>query len=85
MRRHPLDPVSLVAGLLFAGLSISLLAGSVTARTQHLTLVWAVGAVVVGLGLLATGRRSHEEAGPQTAPETGPQTERGMAGEIRED
>jgi hypothetical protein len=80
MRRHPLDPVSLVAGLLFAGLSISLLAGSVTARTQHLTLVWAVGAVLVGLGLLATGRRSHEEA-----VEVGPQTEGGMAGEIRED
>ena len=80
MRRHPLDPVSLVAGLLFAGLSVSLLAGSVTARTQHLTLVWAVGAVLVGLGLLATGRRSHEKG-----VEAGPQTERGMTGEIRED
>ena len=85
MQQHSLDPVSLVAGLLFAGLSISLLTGRVTAGTRHLTLVWAVGAVILGLGLLSSGRRSHEEAGPQTAPETGPQTERGMAGEIRED
>jgi hypothetical protein len=96
MRRHPLDPVSLLAGLLFTGLSISLLTGSVTARTQHLTLVWAVGAVLVGLGLLASGRRSQQgpveaapqteaQTGPQTGTQTGPQTEHGTAGEIRED
>jgi hypothetical protein len=86
MQRHPLDPLSLVAGLLFAGLSISLLTGRVTAGTRHLTLVWAIGAVILGLGLLASGRRSHEqaiEAGPQT--EAGPQIEHGTAGEIRED
>jgi hypothetical protein len=86
MQRHPLDPLSLVSGLLFAGLSISLLTGSATAGTRHLTLVWAVGAVILGLGLLASGRRSHEqaiEAEPQT--EAGPQTEHGTAGEIRED
>jgi len=69
-----------------AGLSLSLLTGRVTAGTRHLTLVWAVGAVILGLGLLASGRRSQEravEAGPQT--EAGPPTEHGMAGEIRED
>ena len=92
MQRHPLDPVSLVAGLLFAGLSISLLTGRVTAGGRHLTLVWAVGAVILGLGLLASGRRSHEgpveaapQTGPQTGTQTGPQTEHGTAGEIRED
>jgi hypothetical protein len=58
MRRHPLDPVSLVAGLLFAGISISLLTGRLTAGARHLNLVWAVGAVLVGLALLASGRRS---------------------------
>ena len=62
MQRHPLDPVSLVAVLLFAGLSISLLTGRVTAGGRHLTLVWAVGAVILGLGLLATGRHSHPQA-----------------------
>ena len=92
MQRHPLDPLSLVAGLLFAGLSISLLTGRMTAGTRHLTLVWAVGAVILGLGLLASGRRSQEraiEAGPQTEAahqtEAASQTEHGTAGEIRED
>jgi hypothetical protein len=80
MRRHPLDPVSLIAGLLFAALSITLLTGRVTAGTRHLTLVWALGAVILGLGLLASGRRSHEPT-----MESGSQTEHGTAGEIGED
>ena len=86
MQRHPLDPLSLVAGLLFAGLSISLLTGRLTTGTRHLGLVWAVGAVLLGLGLLASGRHSHApevEAAPHV--ESGPQTEYGTAGEIRED
>jgi hypothetical protein len=86
MQRHPLDPLSLVAGLLFAGLSISLLTARVTAGTRHLTLVWAAGAVILGLGLLASGHRSHEraiDAAPQT--EAAPQPEHGTAAEIRED
>ena len=98
MQRHPLDPLSLVAGLLFAGLSISLLTARVTAGTRHLTLVWAVGAVILGLGLLASGRHSHERtvgAGPQVeseppsepqaGPRAGPRAEYGTAGENRED
>ena len=80
MRQHPLDPVSLIAGLLFAALSISLLTGRLTAGTRHLTLVWAVGAVILGLGLLASGRRS-----PKQTVESESQTEHGTAGEIGED
>jgi len=80
MQRHPLDPVSLVAGLLFAGLSISLLTGRVTAGGRHLTLVWAVGAVILGLGLLATGRHSHPQA-----IESESLTGNGTAGEMGED
>ena len=80
MQRHPLDPVSLVAGLLFAGLSISLLAGRVTAGSRHLALVWAVAAVILGLGLLATGRHSHRQA-IESESQTGHET----AGEIGED
>ena len=72
MQRHPLDPLSLVAGLLFAGLSIWLLTGRDTAGGRHLTLIWAVGAVILGLGLLASGRRSHRETpeAPLKAPDT---------------
>jgi len=80
MQRHPLDPVSLVAGLLFAGLSISLMTGRITAGTRHLTLVWAGGAMIPGLGLLATGRHSHPQA-----IESESQTGHGTAGEIGED
>jgi hypothetical protein len=84
MRRHSLDPVSLVAGLLFAGLSITLLTGRVTAGSRHLALFWAVGAVILGLGLLTSGRRSQERA-----VESGFQAEspdgHGTGGEIGED
>ncbi|HEX9315151.1 MAG TPA: hypothetical protein VGA71_07070 [Actinomycetota bacterium] len=80
MQRHPLDPVSLVAGLLFAGLSISLMTGRITAGTRHLTLVWAVGAIILGLGLLATGRHSRPQA-----IESESQTGNGTAGEMGED
>jgi hypothetical protein len=80
MQRHPLDPVSLVAGLLFAGLSITLMTGRITAGTRHLTLVWAAGAIILGLGLLATGRRSRPQA-----IESESQTEHGTPGEIGED
>jgi hypothetical protein len=83
MQRHPLDPVSLVAGLLFAGLSISLLAGRLTAGSRHLALVWAAGAVILGVGLLASGRQSHRQ-GIEAESETG-QTGHGTAGEIGED
>jgi hypothetical protein len=80
MQRHSLDPVSLVAGLLFAGLSISLMTGRITAGGRHFGLFLAVGAVILGLGLLATGRRSR----PQPV-ESQSQTEHGTAGEIGED
>jgi hypothetical protein len=80
MQRHPLDPVSLVAGLLFAGLSLSLMTGRITAGGRHLALVWAVGAVILGLALLATGRHSDRQA-----IESESQTEHGTAREIGED
>jgi len=80
MQRHSLDPVSLVAGLIFVGLSLSLLTGRMTAGTRHLTLVWAVGAVILGLGLLASGRRSQQPA-VESESHTGHET----AGEIGED
>lgn len=67
MRRHSLDPISLVAGLLFAGISISLLTGRLTAGSRHLNLVWAVGAVILGLAVLASGRRRHCEPAAEAA------------------
>ena len=77
MQRHPLDPVSLVAGLLFAGISITLLTGRVMAGGRHFALVWAVGAVILGLGLLASGRHSHPQAIESETP-TGHETSGGI-------
>ena len=80
MQRHSLDPVSLVAGLLFAGLGISLMTGRITAGARHFGLFLAVGAVILGLGLLATGRHSHPQA-----IESESRTGHGTAGQIGED
>lgn len=76
MRRHPLDPLSLVAGLLFVALSIWLLTGRVTFRAHHLTLVWAIAAVVLGVALIASTRTRHpapagEEPQPDGPPRLG--------------
>jgi hypothetical protein len=70
MRRHPLDPVSLIAGLLFTGISITLLTGRLSAGARHANLVWALGAVLLGVALLTSARRSHQhqaEAVPEVA------------------
>lgn len=53
MQRHPLDPVSLIAGGLFSGIALLLLTGHITAGSRHLNLVWAVAAVIAGLALIA--------------------------------
>ena len=67
MQRHPLDPVSLIAGGLFSGIALLLLTGHITAGSHHLNLVWAVAAVIAGLALIAPliGR-------PSPGPEAGP-------------
>jgi hypothetical protein len=80
MQRHSLDPVSLVVGLLFVGLSVTLMTGRITAGGRHFGLFLAIGAVILGLGLLATGRHSRSQT-----IETGSQAEHGTAGEIGED
>jgi hypothetical protein len=95
MQRHPLDPVSLVAGLLFAGFGVWLLTGRFTPAGRHLTLVWAFAAVILGLAL-AWGRRSGDrsvtaEVGPTVLTEPSGPTEpaggagNGTTGEIGED
>ena len=60
-----------------AGISISLMTSRITAGGRHLTLVWAVGAVILGLGLLATGRHSHPQA-IESESQTGYETSEGI-------
>lgn len=60
MQPHRFDPVSLIAGMAFGGLSLALLTGRVTPGARHLNLVWALGAILLGLALLSSGVRSRE-------------------------
>jgi len=67
MQRHSLDPISLIAGGLFSGIALLLLTGHLTAGSRHLNLIWAVAAVLAGLGLIAPLLRratSGADAGP---------------------
>ena len=82
MQRHPLDPVSLIAGGLFSGIALLLLTGHITAGSRHLNLVWAVAAVIAGLALIAPllGRTTHA-SDADTAPLPSPAEEEGVQGE----
>lgn len=77
MQRHPLDPVSLIAGGLFTGIALLLLTGHLTAGSRHLNLVWAVAAVIAGLALIAplltrgisgAGGPAHDDSEPLPPP-----------------
>ena len=56
MKRHALDPVSLLCGLVFGGLALSLMTGVMTPTPRHLNLIWPAAVVLLGLALLASGR-----------------------------
>jgi hypothetical protein len=85
MQRHPLDPISLIAGGLFSGIALLLLTGHLTAGSRHLNLIWAVAAVLAGLGLIAPLLRRaisgadagplHEATGPLPPPADDAETE----------
>jgi hypothetical protein len=49
MTRHPLDVVSLVAGVLFAGLGVAFLLDALDAWSADIT--WVPSIVLIGLGL----------------------------------
>ena len=63
MESHRLDPLSLVGGLLFAGLGVLFLLDEVGAVTMHPRWVWPLVLIALGMaGLLASRpRRSDEE------------------------
>jgi uncharacterized membrane protein len=53
VNRHRLDPVSLVAGLLFTGLGVAFLAGNVTFSNMDLAWLWPLAVIALGVALLA--------------------------------
>jgi hypothetical protein len=52
MKRHDFDPISLVAGVLFMGLGIASLTGSVRYAEMDLSWVWPLTIAALGLALL---------------------------------
>jgi hypothetical protein len=59
--RHELDPVSLVAGMLFAGLGLSFLLGGTAFLSLDWQWVWPPLLIAVGVAGLRGGRRRGEE------------------------
>jgi cytochrome c-type biogenesis protein CcmH/NrfF len=70
MHRHRLDAVSLVFGLLFAGVGLLLLGGG-PALVDRLQMAWVGPLVAIGLGVLilvaARRERAREDAGDESA------------------
>ncbi len=61
MRRHPLDPFSLVFGATFAFLGLLFLIANVDVASLHLQWIWpvpliALGALIIALALRGSGR-----------------------------
>lgn len=56
MKRHPLDPISLVGGLLFSALGIALFAGAIDLTAGGSRWLWPAGFIALGLAVLATIR-----------------------------
>lgn len=61
MKRHRLDPVSLVFGLLYAGVAVSLMAVGTSGWSRRVALVWPLAIVVLGVAILAAGRHGDEQ------------------------
>jgi cytochrome c-type biogenesis protein CcmH/NrfF len=66
MKRHALDPVSLVFGLLFAGLGGVFLLASIDVATTGLRWVWplpllALGALLIALGVRRTSESTQDD------------------------
>jgi hypothetical protein len=67
MRRHPLDPVSLVAGLAFTGIGLVFLLGDATLAVR-LRWTWPILLVSLGVGILLRLLVPSGRAEPTPAP-----------------
>jgi ribose/xylose/arabinose/galactoside ABC-type transport system permease subunit len=60
MRRHDLDPVSLVAGVVLAAIGVGFLTNSLQLTRLDGEWVWPVAAVAIGIAILLSSLRSGE-------------------------
>jgi hypothetical protein len=65
MKRHPLDPFSLVFGAAFAAIGLVFLFASVDVSSLHLRWLWPMPLIVVGTLIIALAARG--EAGQRRA------------------
>ncbi|MFN2594712.1 MAG: hypothetical protein ABR579_07485 [Actinomycetota bacterium] len=75
MKRHPLDPLSVVFGTLFAGLGLLFLVSNVSWSEWHATWVWPVGIIALGAALVALaphGRADRQPDGELEDPDVSP-------------
>lgn len=63
MNRHPMDLISLVAGVVFLGAGIAFLTGSVNYTGIDLKFVWPLGILALGFILLVGAGRPQTPAG----------------------
>jgi hypothetical protein len=64
VKRHPLDPVSLVFGLLFAGLGLAFLIARIDIANTNLRWVWPLPLLALGALMIALGARRSAESPP---------------------
>jgi hypothetical protein len=61
MKKHALDPVSLVFGLLFAGLGLTFLIARIDIANSNLRWVWPLPLLALGALMIALGARRSAE------------------------
>ncbi|MDP9224087.1 MAG: hypothetical protein M3P18_09560 [Actinomycetota bacterium] len=62
MKRHSLDPVSLVSGLLLAGIGLTFLVARVDIANSNLRWVWPLPLLALGALMIALGARRSSDA-----------------------
>lgn len=64
MKRHPLDPLSLVVGLMFAGLGLVFLLTRLDIADRNLRWIWPLPLLGLGALMIALGARRSSETTP---------------------
>jgi hypothetical protein len=72
MKRHRLDPFSLVLGATFTGMGLLFLFGTVEARSVDLRWVWPLPLVVLGVLIIVTAARGLWQPAPTETPSDPP-------------
>jgi hypothetical protein len=65
MKRHSLDPLSLIFGVLFAGLGLAFLLVRVDVTSTNLRWIWPLPLLGLGALMIAAGVRRSTESRPE--------------------